>query len=99
MQFRINKTIVDTNKAIEQWRETQDSDGSNLVGRLTGSQWHFQTLYRFKSGRFFIKHSSCVSGESDSLEEVTPKEAALWLMHCGDELPEDLRPFEEELSA
>jgi len=99
MKYRLNKTIVDTEKAENSWREAEDSDGRNYIGRITGSQWHFQKLYRFKSGRYFIEHLSCVQGEMDSIAEATHEEAALWLLQCGEKLPQELQHLESELSA
>jgi hypothetical protein len=99
MKYRIDKTIVDTAKADQSWREAEDFDGRNYIGRLTRSQWHFQKLHRFKSGRYFIEHLSCIQGESDSLEEATHQEAALWLLQCDEILPGDLQHLENKLSA
>jgi hypothetical protein len=99
MKYRIDNTIIDTKKSEQSWREAEDCDGRNYIGRLTGSQWHFQKLHRFKSGRYFIEHLSCVQGEADSLEEATHEEAALWLLQCGETLPEELRHLESKLSA
>ena len=98
-QYRIDNTIIDTKKADKSWREAEDSDGRNYVGRITKSQWHFQKLHHFKSGRYFIEHLSCVQGEADSLVEATHEEAALWLLQCGEKLPEELRHLEAKLSA
>jgi len=99
MKYRIQNTVVDTKKAEQSWREAEDSDGRNYVGRITKSQWHFQKLLRFKSGRYFIEHLSCVQGEADSLEEATHEEAALWLLQCGAKLPGELQHLERKLSA
>ncbi len=98
-QYRIDNTIIDTKKADKTWREAEDCDDRNYIGRITKSQWHFQKLHRFKSGRFFIEHLSCVQGEADSLVEATHEEAALWLLQCGEKLPEELRHLEAKLSA
>lgn len=99
MKYRIGNTIVDTTKAEQSWREPEDSDGRNCIGRLTRSPWHFQKLHRFASGRYFIERLSCVQGETDSVEEATHEEAALWLLQCGAKLPEELRQLESKLSA
>jgi hypothetical protein len=99
MRYRIDNIIIDTNKAEQSWREPEDCDGRNYIGRITKSQWHFQKLYRYGSGRYFLEHLSCVQGESDSLEEATHEEATLWLLQCGEKLPEELRHLESKLSA
>jgi len=99
MKYRIQNIIVDPDKALQSWRESEDSNGRNLVGRITQSQWHFQMLHRFKSGRYFLVHLSCVSGETDTCEEVSHEEAALWLLQCDKDLPEEHQHLESTLSA
>lgn len=99
MIYRIQNTIINTDKALQSWREVEDFSGRNSVGRITQSQWHYQMLHRFKSGRFFVEYLSCVQGEADTLEEVSHEQAALWLLQCGEELPEELKQLESSLSA
>lgn len=99
MKYRVDNTIIDTQKAVQTWREAADSDGRNHIGRITESQWHFQELHRYKSGRYFLEHLSCVQGENDTLEEITHEEAALWLLQCGEKLPQELQHLESKLSA
>ena len=98
MKYRLQNIIVDPEKATRSWREAQDSNGRNLIGRLTRSQWHSQELHRYASGRYFLEHLACVSGEDDTIEEVTHEEAALWLLNCEFELPEELQHLKDALS-
>ncbi len=98
MKYRIKDKIVDTNNSEENWSESQYWDGQNNCGTITKSQWHYQHLYRVKSGRYFREQCSRFEGERDSLDELSKKEAALWLMECGHKLPADLQHLESEIA-
>lgn len=90
-------TVVDTSKASEYWDEARDFDGHNKIGRSSGSQWDFQTLYRSRKGRYYIQHTSSWQGRRDHVEWQSPEDAARWLIHNDIELPEDLAHLEEEI--
>lgn len=90
-------TIVDTDKAQQHWGEASDWNGSNHISRATGSQWHHQTLYKSRKGRYYIEHTSQWQGAREHVEWVSNEEAARWLLHNDHELPEDLKQLEDEV--
>lgn len=89
--------ILDTEKAQQSWEETRDWDGVNKIGRSSGSQWSYQTLYKSKTGRYYLEFGSCIQGNMPSADFVSGKEAAAWLLFNELELPEDLKKFEDEI--
>ena len=91
-------TVIDTNNATMTWFECRDSNGSNLIGRSSCSQWHDQTLRRSRKGRYYIQYESRVQGERDRCEWVSPERAAAWLLLNEEELPDDLKQLEETVS-
>jgi Tfp pilus assembly protein PilX len=93
-----DNTIVKTENATQSWNETTDWDGSNHIGRASGSQWHQQILHRSRKGRYYIEYISSVSGEQYQAEWVGSREAARWLLHNDIELPSDLTKSAEEVS-
>jgi hypothetical protein len=70
-------TIIDTSNAVTEWDDTRESDGSNMIGRNSRSQWHDWTLYRSRRGRYYVEHKSRVQGERDRCEWVSPEEAGV----------------------
>ena len=90
-------TVVDTDKATENWEEETDWDGNNHISRATGSQWAHQTLYRSRKGRYYLEHTSQWQGTRPHVEWVSNEEAARWLLHQEREMPEDLAKLEDEL--
>ena len=90
-------TVVDTDRASDHWDEERDWDGSNHIGRSSGSQWHDQTLYRSRKGRYYLEYRSRVQGQRDHVEWQSPENAARWLLHNRLELPEDLAHLEAEV--
>lgn len=91
-------TIVKTENASQSWDQEKDWDGSNHIGRSSRSQWHDQTLYRSRKGRYYIEYCSRVQGQLDRAEWVSPHEAVRWLLHNQYELPEELASLEDEVS-
>jgi len=89
--------IVDTERAAQHWEESTDWDGRNHINRATGSQWYHEDLYRSKKGRYYLVSSSNYQCTRDSAEELTPREAAIWLLKNGHDLPEELAGHEEEV--
>jgi hypothetical protein len=98
-RYKIDEnSVVDTTKAVDQWEEASDWDGSNHYGRSTGSQWHDDSLYATCKGRFYLEHKTRVTGELDSAELISPKEAAIWLLANDYDLPQSLEKFESEVN-
>lgn len=91
-------TVLDTDNATQSWKESRDWNGSNRIGRSTRSQWHDQTLYRSRKGRYYIEQCSRVQGERDYAEWISKKSAAAWLLHNEHEVPDDLKAEAEEVS-
>lgn len=91
-------TVVDTNKAQQNWGEESDWDGSNHISRATGSQWHHETLYKSRKGRYYVEHTSNWQGSRPHVEWVSPEEATRWLLLMGYKLPEDLKKLEDEVT-
>jgi len=90
-------TVVDLQKASHTWAEKRDFDGSNNVGRSSGSQFHWQMLCRSRKGRYYVHYSSNWQGSRDHVEWISPEAAARWLLVNERELPEDLKKYEEEV--
>lgn len=87
--------IVDTTRAARKWDEDTFHDGRNLISKATGDQFLHETLYKSSKGRYYVVHSSQWQGSRDSANEVTPRDAAVWLLRNEYDLPEDLASFEE----
>lgn len=90
-------TVVDTQNAVKDWKEDTFWDGRNHISKATGSQWHHQTLYKSRKGRYYVEHTSAYQGSRDHVEWVSREEAARWLLTNGHELPEDLADLEKEI--
>jgi hypothetical protein len=88
-------TVVRTKNARKHWAEERDWDGNNNIGRSSCSQWHDEDLYCSRKGRYYLVHSTRVSGERDWAEWISPEAAAAWLVlnECG--LPPDLEAAAE----
>jgi len=82
--------LLDTNKAIQSWDEETDWNGNNHISRATGSQWEHERLHKSAKGRYWKESWSQWSGTLPSAELVSNKEAAAWLIHNDEALPEDL---------
>ncbi len=91
-------TVVKTENASSHWDEQTRFNGSNQISVNTGSQWNHQELYRSRKGRYYIVHSSQWQGSTPHAEWVSPQEAARWLIHNEEELPDDLKQCEEQVS-
>lgn len=91
-------TIVKSESAVQRWEERTEWNGSNHISVQTGSQFSHQTLYKTRKGRYWIKRTSNYQGTTDTAEFVSPQEAARWLLLNGDELPDDLKQYEDEVS-
>lgn len=91
-------TVVDTDKATASWNEDTRWDGSNHISVATGSQWHHQTLFKSRKGRYYIEHTSQWQGAREHVEWVSLEEATRWLLANDRVLPEDLAHLEDEVS-
>ena len=89
--------LVDTDKAQASWDEASDWDGRNHISRATGNQFLHETLYKSAKGRYYLVHSSQWQGSQDYAKEISPEEAAKWLLLNERELPEDLAKLGEEI--
>jgi len=76
MEFKIEDTIVDTNKAAQKWDER------------TGSH---ETLYRSAENRYYLVHTSQPQGSRPSAEFVSREAAISWLLRNGYELPAEFK--------
>ena len=76
MEFKIEDTIVDTDKAAQKWDER------------TGSH---ETLYRSAENRYYLVHTSQSQGSRPSAEFVSSEAAISWLLHNGYELPAEFK--------
>jgi len=92
-----NGILVDTDKAQASWDESTFHDGHNLISKATGDQFLHETLYKSSKGRYYIVHSSQWQGSRDFAEEISPEEAAKWIILNEGDLPEDLAKLEEKI--
>lgn len=91
-------TVIDTDNATDSWDEATRWNGNNHISVATGSQWLHQTLYRSRKGRYYIVHTSQWQGSTPHAEWVSPQEAARWLLANEEELPDDLKQYEDEIT-
>lgn len=91
-------TVVDTDNASESWQEKTRWDGRNHISVATGSQWHHETLYRSRKGRYYIEHTSNYQGDSPHVDWIGKRAAAAWILANDGDLPDDLASEAEEVS-
>lgn len=96
-RYDIEGSIVDTSKASRCWSEDTYFDGRDQISVNTGSEWEHQTLYRSRKGRYYIVSSSAWQGTARTAEWVSPQEATRWLLLNKEELPADLKEYEEAI--
>ena len=75
MEFKIEDSTVDTDKAVKKWDEK------------TGIQGEQKTLYQSAEDRYYIVHTSRRQGSLSSAEFVSGEAATRWLLANGYELP------------
>jgi hypothetical protein len=63
-KYRIENTIVDTDRAKKSWDEDTRWDGHNHISKATGSQWEHEKLYRSRKGRYYVEHTSQWQGST-----------------------------------
>jgi len=90
-------TIVKPDNAVKSWEEGTRWDGRNHISMATGSQWNHQQLYKTRRGRYWLEHWSQWQGSMPYAEWISEMEAARWLILNGEELPEDLQQFRDEI--
>jgi hypothetical protein len=91
------ETLVDSNRAVEEWKQDYVFEGTNLVSRATGSQWRDETLYKSAQGRYWVEHYPRIDREIPYAYELSKREAARWILLNGGELPIDLQEYELEV--
>jgi len=91
-------TVIKTENATARWDEDRVWNGSNHISRATGSQWDHEALYRSRKGRYYIEHTSQWQGKLDYATWIDHRSAAEWLLANDEELPEDLKQLEAEIS-
>jgi len=96
-KYRMDGTVVDTERASRKYVCKDDHDGRNPICRHTGSQWEHQTLYVSRKGRYYIEYYSQWQGSRSHVEWVSPEEAARWLTLNGSEIPAELGAVAEEM--
>ena len=67
-----------------QHKEHKDSDGNNMISRVTGSQWEHEALYRTASGTWVLHHWSGIQGVQATYEIVADATAHAWLVKNGE---------------
>jgi hypothetical protein len=97
-RYRIEDTIVDIDNSTNSWAEKTRWDGNNHISIPTGSQWHHQTLYRSRRGRYYVEHTSQWQSSSPRAEWVSPEEAARWLLVNEYEVPKELANAAEQVT-
>jgi hypothetical protein len=86
-----DETIVNTDKARQEWKEDTRWDGRNHISVATGSQWEHETLYLSAKGRYYLEHWSNYQGSTPNARWVEVTEAAAWLLLNNHDIPEDLQ--------
>ena len=79
-RYKVEDSILDTDRAVQSWEEETDWDGSNHISRVTGSQWNHETLHLSAKGRFWIESCSQWQNSRPSARVISDEEAAQWLL-------------------
>lgn len=90
-------TVLNTDKATQEWTEDTRWNGNNHISVNTGSQWEHQTLFKSAKGRYYLVHSSAYQGSLSHAELISNEEAAGWLLTNREDLPEDLKQYQESI--
>ena len=93
-----DETVLDTDNATQHWDEETDWNGSNWISRPTKSQWHHETLYRSRKGRYYIESTSQYQGDRPRAEWISKRQAAAWLLLNEWDVPEELREAADQVS-
>jgi len=92
-----NGVVVRSENAVQSWEEDTRWDGRNRISIPTGSQWEHETLHKSKKGRYWVESWSQWQGSTPNASWITDEDAARWLLLNGEELPEDLRAWRDEI--
>lgn len=65
------------------WKESSHPGGHNFVSDVTGSQWEHEHLHRTAKGAWVLHSWSQWQGSRETYRQITPTEAAAWLIQCG----------------
>lgn len=84
-------------RTAERYEEATFWDGRNRRSCATGSQWEHEELFRTASGCWVLHRWSQWQGTTDSWDEITPPQAAKWLLQNGYDLPDTLAEYAEKL--
>jgi len=88
MEFNIEGTVVDTDKAVNKWDERT---GSQLPTMKRGPLGEQRTLYQSAvGGRYYVVHTS--EGQAPKAEFVSKDAAIRFIVANGYELPGGWRP-------
>ena len=90
-------SVINTDKAQENWEEGTYWNGSNHISRATGGQWNHEKLYKSRKGRYYKECWSQWQGSTPHAEWVDNREATRWLLVNGHDLPEDLEHLRDEV--
>lgn len=94
-RFRMSDgMVVDTEKAVTVWEEERDFDGHNQIGRSSGSQWLWQTLYETRRGRYY---TVTVGNNRSYAEWLSNEETARWLLVNHKPIPDSLAAIANDL--
>ena len=69
----------------ESWKAAYDHDGSNLICRATGCQWHHEVLLRTASGNWVLHEWSNYQGSLDIYTRISLDAATRWFIQNGRE--------------
>lgn len=90
MIYKTDSNIYDTGLAVDYYCEDSYWDGQNNISVNTGSQWEHQQLYLSSKGNWYVVASSQWQGSRMVARDLTPEEAAEWLVLNNKELPKSL---------
>jgi hypothetical protein len=83
--------------AAQSWGEASQWDGNNFISVATGSQFNHEMLFRTTGGRWILNSWSNYQGSLEKYIEISPKEAAKWLVVNDLPYPDDLEELVTEL--
>lgn len=69
--------------AAQCYGESRHFDGRNHISDATGDQWLHEELYRTRSGSWILHEWSQWQGGHDRYRQLSPAEAARWLISQG----------------
>ena len=97
--YEIEGVIIKTENATISYEEERDWNGSNHIGRSSGSQWLYEHLHRSRRGRYYVETRSAIDAVAPWAEWVSPEAAARWLALNEYAVPNELEQFSERVGA